>query len=216
MLKSSLIVGLAAASLMAASSATAATSIAVNSGVDANNDKRDDVWTVNGGAAFIPTNIPTSYPGPASSWLTPALQTGNNPLPASVSPGLYNFLGVLDLSSIVKIGTFAVWQGTIFSDNSIDYFRVNGKTFPSSISGFTSSSPFSIAFNPLQGNNTFEIGLRNAPLSGGGFNPAAVRFSGTVTAVPEPGTWLLMILGLGAVGFAMRRRQAASVRLQFA
>lgn len=37
-----------------------------------------------------------------------------------------------------------------------------------------------------------------------------------VTAVPEPGTWMLMILGLGAVGFAMRRRQTVSARLQFA
>ncbi len=27
------------------------------------------------------------------------------------------------------------------------------------------------------------------------------------TAVPEPGTWLMMILGLGAVGLAMRKRQ---------
>lgn len=37
-----------------------------------------------------------------------------------------------------------------------------------------------------------------------------------VTAVPEPGTWLLMILGLGAVGFSMRRRQATATRFQFA
>jgi len=37
-----------------------------------------------------------------------------------------------------------------------------------------------------------------------------------VSAIPEPGTWMLMILGLGAVGFAMRRRQAATVRYQFA
>lgn len=37
-----------------------------------------------------------------------------------------------------------------------------------------------------------------------------------VAAVPEPGTWLLMILGLGAVGFSMRRRQSAGTRLQFA
>lgn len=37
-----------------------------------------------------------------------------------------------------------------------------------------------------------------------------------VSAVPEPGTWMLMILGLGAVGFAMRRRQTVSTRLQFA
>lgn len=37
-----------------------------------------------------------------------------------------------------------------------------------------------------------------------------------VTAVPEPGTWMLMILGLGAVGFSMRRRQKVTARLQFA
>ena len=37
-----------------------------------------------------------------------------------------------------------------------------------------------------------------------------------VSAVPEPGTWLLMILGLGAVGVAMRRRQRTTTRFQFA
>lgn len=30
----------------------------------------------------------------------------------------------------------------------------------------------------------------------------------TFTAVPEPGTWALFILGFGALGFAMRRRNA--------
>ncbi|MCU6452863.1 PEPxxWA-CTERM sorting domain-containing protein [Sphingomonas sp. A2-49] len=38
-----------------------------------------------------------------------------------------------------------------------------------------------------------------------------LRVSGTVaaapSAVPEPATWAMMILGMGAVGFAMRRRQ---------
>ncbi|MBL8769751.1 MAG: PEPxxWA-CTERM sorting domain-containing protein [Phenylobacterium sp.] len=32
------------------------------------------------------------------------------------------------------------------------------------------------------------------------------------TAVPEPGTWLLMILGFGGVGAALRRRAAARAR----
>lgn len=32
-------------------------------------------------------------------------------------------------------------------------------------------------------------------------------------AVPEPGTWALMIVGFGAVGFSMRARQRASARL---
>jgi hypothetical protein len=47
-------------------------------------------------------------------------------------------------------------------------------------------------------------------------NPAGSAFRALGTAVPEPGTWLLMILGLGAVGFAMRRRQSVTARLQFA
>ena len=44
----------------------------------------------------------------------------------------------------------------------------------------------------------------------------AGEYDNVMGSVPEPGTWLLMILGLGAVGFAMRRRQTVSVRYQFA
>ena len=33
-------------------------------------------------------------------------------------------------------------------------------------------------------------------------------FNGTNGAIPEPGTWAMMLLGFGAVGFAMRRRRA--------
>jgi PEP-CTERM motif len=35
-----------------------------------------------------------------------------------------------------------------------------------------------------------------------------------VDAVPEPGTWMLMLLGFGAIGFSMRRRK--NVRVSFA
>lgn len=44
--------------------------------------------------------------------------------------------------------------------------------------------------------------------TGTGFHPFGIDnivFNGT--AVPEPGTWAMMLLGFGAVGFAMRRRE---------
>ena len=43
-----------------------------------------------------------------------------------------------------------------------------------------------------------------------GNNDSTGSLGGTVTinAVPEPGTWAMMLLGFGAAGFAMRRRRA--------
>ena len=43
-----------------------------------------------------------------------------------------------------------------------------------------------------------------------GSNNSTGSLGGTVTinAVPEPGTWAMMLLGFGAAGYAMRRRRA--------
>lgn len=41
-------------------------------------------------------------------------------------------------------------------------------------------------------------------------------FSAAVSAVPEPATWGMMILGFGAIGFAMRRRAKIGTRVRFA
>ena len=37
--------------------------------------------------------------------------------------------------------------------------------------------------------------------------------AGVVAAVPEPATWAMMLIGFGAIGFAMRRRRSADLRL---
>jgi hypothetical protein len=72
-----------------------------------------------------------------------------------------------------------------------------------------------------------DIGFQNSENIGFfGFNPAAndtylitmtvdgVSLSETVTAVPEPATWAMMILGFFGVGFmAYRRKGSASLRL---
>lgn len=41
-------------------------------------------------------------------------------------------------------------------------------------------------------------------------------FTPAITAVPEPSTWAMLILGFGVVGYSLRRRRNAGYRLRFA
>lgn len=43
-----------------------------------------------------------------------------------------------------------------------------------------------------------------------------ITFSAAVAAVPEPGTWAMMLLGFGAIGAGLRRRRTAPDLLQLA
>ena len=43
-----------------------------------------------------------------------------------------------------------------------------------------------------------------------------LTFSATVTAVPEPATWAMMIVGFGLTGAAMRRKTKVGTRVRFA
>lgn len=60
-------------------------------------------------------------------------------------------------------------------------------------------------------------GIGYAIGNGGSYfnDSTGVNFS-VVAGVPEPATWALMILGFGAVGGAMRRRQAVAAKVRFA
>jgi hypothetical protein len=92
---------------------------------------------------------------------------------------------------------FVLTDGVTFSLTSITSIDrsvsgilsfVGTGTFTGSIGG--------VAFDPTPGKFTFSTQGGNV-----------TTFSASTTAVPEPATWALMLLGFGGIGMAMRRRR---------
>ena len=110
--------------------------------------------------------------------------------------------------------------GTLWADNNIVSILLNGVLITNPVTtGNESFNGAGIALNTggnfLFGTNTVVFNVFNQ--AGGGTNPVALRADlDAVYAVPEPGTWMLMLLGFGAIGFAMRSRAKTRVRFQFA
>jgi hypothetical protein len=46
---------------------------------------------------------------------------------------------------------------------------------------------------------------------GGGGSPPVAQFTAPPPAVPEPGTWMTMLFGFGAMGWLLRRNKAVIV-----
>ncbi len=100
-------------------------------------------------------------------------------------------------------GALALSQ-TIVSLTDLSKAFTSANLLNSSIGGFTSSD-VSIQSGALVLNFVGTVWARNST--------ANIALD-TASAVPEPGTWALMLLGFGAMGAAMRsrRRQTVSVR----
>jgi hypothetical protein len=83
--------------------------------------------------------------------------------------------------------------------------------FPSGAIGVTTAP----GFTWLRDEQILGSGLNDPTGSFGGYGQngiGLVNFAASISgAVPEPGTWLTMILGLGLVGAYMRRRQKVAV-----
>lgn len=79
--------------------------------------------------------------------------------------------------------------------------RLNGETISSEM-----LPDYTIFHSVYYDGNRFDIGYSNVKWS----------FSPPVASVPEPSTWMMMILGFGAVGGAIRRRPSVTTKVRFA
>lgn len=202
------------AALFALSAPAAATTTVVG--------ETDGSWNVSGGPfadapAKVVTQIPGSWgsPVPGTSWISTTTNGRNT------TPGPYTFTKTF---SLADAGSFNFLTATWKSDNFVTDLLLNGTslgTFGTS-NEFGNVGPFTRTFSLaatgasfLNNENTLQVVVQQRNLGNNNGNDMGLsgRF---VASVPEPGTWMLMILGLGAVGFAMRRRQKTAVRFQFA
>ena len=56
-----------------------------------------------------------------------------------------------------------------------------------------------------------EAGTYQLTINGNNSSTGSLGGTVTINAVPEPGTWAMMLLGFGAAGYAMRRRRRNSI-----
>ena len=141
----------------------------------------DGTLTGPGAEAYVGAAYTNSVAGATTTMLY-ALDAGGNQLALSSSPnaGTYNDIGVV---------------------TGIDFGALNNVGFD--ISGRTGIAYFS------NGASLYTINLTNAQATSLGSIGAGSLIGLTAAGVvPEPATWALMILGMGAVGAAMRRRAA--------
>lgn len=129
--------------------------------------------------------------------------------------------GVLNLSSFGDISWISFIWGSIDDYNTLEVLDTMGTAFAS----FTGSS----VIVPANGNQSSTATNRLVTLTFTGEDQAKVnglRFKSTgnafefdnvtVAAVPEPATWMMMMLGMGAVGFSLRRKNDTTLRVRFA
>ena len=99
---------------------------------------------------------------------------------------------------------------TVTTNMGVQTFTTSSLGFPVS-NGNQSFSQY-VQFAASAGETITSVAFSNNP-SVNAFETANFSIG---SAVPEPATWAMMLVGFGAVGYSMRRRKKATTRIQFA
>ena len=137
-----------------------------------------------------------------SKWITPTADQSQSF--DAWSAGTYTYSLSFDLSGF-KAGS-ASFSGRVAADNAVTVL-LNNQTI-SSASGFTGWSGFASNGGFIDGVNKLDFVVTNWAQNGG--NPTGLRVEftdSTVTPVPEPETYAMMLGGLALVGAIARRRK---------
>lgn len=133
-----------------------------------------------------------------SKWVSSA----NN---AQSNPGYYAY------SNTFTAGAFDILAFDYAVDDKIERVLLNGVEVAGALSGSYRSFSSASVSGFQAGSNTLTFLIsNNVPGLNANVNPSGFRFStSTLGAVPEPATWLTMILGFGVIGATMRRRMGS-------
>lgn len=121
----------------------------------------------------------------------PQFGTGSGSISTSASLGLGSITD-LDIISVTVNGLLADLTKT--SGGVFEFAGISGVPIVPGVDNFLVITGFSRGQGSYGGNATFQ--------------PTA--------PVPEPATWAMMLIGFGAIGFAMRRRREDRTRVRYA
>lgn len=185
-----------------------------------------DIITLNAGgpgghswtsSSWVSSGVPAVLGNVSSGDITYATVTQGNDV-LNVHPGAKgatNGVGGTDYDSIVRFtaptagtynfaGLFRVLDFAAPNGVNVSVRNSNSTLFSNSLQGSFGSTVTFNGSKTLAANGTLDFRVNRA----GDFFYDSTGLAATVTAVPEPGTWALMITGFGAAGSMIRRRRA--------
>jgi hypothetical protein len=154
----------------------------------------ESAWPINDGTWLHNSEI--------SKWITPTIDQGQS-LDPSVN-GVYTYTLSFDLTGYNA--SSASFSGHFAADNSV-LIKLNGTEIAGGV-GFSSWHDFSASSGFAAGQNTLEFIVTNDHQGSG--NPTGLRVEfgqSSVSAVPEPATYGMLLGGLALVGAVARRRK---------